>query len=89
MKSRDQNTKFFHHFANSRRNKKHIWEIKDENRQVHFGQEALKLAATKHFKYFYGASDHTSIVDQVFLAILFSRFVIKEDTLLLDSPCTN
>jgi hypothetical protein len=83
IKSGDQNSKFFHHYASSSRNKKHIWEIKDETGQVHSGQEALKLAATKHFKYFYGASDHTSIVDQVFVAILFSHFVTEEDTLLL------
>jgi hypothetical protein len=44
--------------------------------------------ATKHFKYFFWAFDHTSIVDQVFIARIFSHFVTEEDTLLLDSPCT-
>jgi hypothetical protein len=30
IKSGDQNSKFFHHYASSSRNKKYIWEIKDE-----------------------------------------------------------
>jgi hypothetical protein len=42
IKSGDQNTNFFHQFANFRRNLEHIWEVLDENGQVHFGQEALK-----------------------------------------------
>jgi hypothetical protein len=44
--------KFFHHFASSRRNSKHIWEVLDENGQVHFGQEALKKEATRHYNFF-------------------------------------
>jgi hypothetical protein len=73
-KSRDQNSKFFHHFASSSRNKKHIWEIKDETGFIISGQEALKSAATKHFKYFYGAFDHTILLYQVFVARIFSTF---------------
>jgi hypothetical protein len=30
IQSGDQNTKFFHHFANYRRNCKYVWEIRDD-----------------------------------------------------------
>jgi hypothetical protein len=30
LKSGDRNTKYFHKFANERRNNKHIWEIGDD-----------------------------------------------------------
>jgi hypothetical protein len=43
--SGDKNTKFFHRFASFRRNKKHLWEVKDEFEQVHTGQEAIKAEA--------------------------------------------
>jgi hypothetical protein len=53
IKSGDKNTKFFHRFASYRRNKKHIWEIKDEAGLVHSGQEALKDEAISFFNSFY------------------------------------
>jgi hypothetical protein len=88
IKCGDQNSKFFHRFASSSRNKKHIWEIKDETGFIHTGQKALKSTATKHFKYFYGAIEHTNLIDQVSVARLFPRFVTEEDSTLMDSPCT-
>jgi hypothetical protein len=38
LKSGDKNTKFFHKFASFRRNKNHIWEIRDEIGDLHVGQ---------------------------------------------------
>jgi hypothetical protein len=38
IKSGDKNTKFFHHFTSYRRNKKYIWEVKDQNGATHSGQ---------------------------------------------------
>jgi hypothetical protein len=37
----DQNTKFFHQYVNHRRNRKAIWDIKDEDDNLHSRQEAL------------------------------------------------
>jgi hypothetical protein len=71
IKSGDQNTKYFHHFASSRRNRKHIWEILDENGQTHFRQDAIKKEATRHFKSFFEEVEHSSIVDQVYTARLY------------------
>ena len=45
IKCGDRNTNFFHLFASYRRNKKHLWEIKDGMGRVHYGQEALKTEA--------------------------------------------
>jgi hypothetical protein len=67
IKSGDQNTIFFHHFASSKRNSKHIWEVLDENGQVHFGQDAIKKEVTRHFTSFFEEVEHSSIVDQVFI----------------------
>lgn len=88
IESGDQNTKFFYHYASSSRSKKHIWEIKEETGHIHYGQETLKTTATRHFKSFYGASDHTSIAEQVSVARLFSCFITEVDSILFDSPCT-
>jgi hypothetical protein len=43
IKSGDKNMKYFHHFSSYRWNKKHIWEVKDDSRQVHYGQDAIKM----------------------------------------------
>jgi hypothetical protein len=55
----DQNTKFFHQYVNHRRNHKAIWEIKDENDNLHSGQEALITKAVRHFKLSYSDTDRT------------------------------
>jgi hypothetical protein len=87
IKSGDQNTKYFHHFTSFRRNRKHIWEVQDENGQVHYGQEAIKKESFKHFKGSFQDFGHY-ISDQVYSANLFPRLVNMEDTLLLERPCT-
>jgi hypothetical protein len=57
IKSGDQNTKFFHNFANFRRNHKFVWEIRDELGILHSGQEDLKAEATKYFNFFFKEQD--------------------------------
>jgi hypothetical protein len=41
VQSGDQNTKFFHQFANHRRNRKYIWEVCDDSGTIHKGQKAI------------------------------------------------
>jgi len=53
IKSGDQNTKFFHNFANYRRNRKFVWEIRYEMGTLHSGQEDLKAEAVKYFNFFF------------------------------------
>jgi hypothetical protein len=88
LKSGDKNTKFFHNFASYRRNKKQIWEICDEEGQLHTGVEAIKSEAVKLFKSFYRKSEEEYIEDQVNTVGLFGCLVNAEDTELLERPCT-
>jgi hypothetical protein len=53
LQSGDLNTRFFHSYASFRRNRKYLWELKDEEGQTHSGQENLKKVAYHHFKDFY------------------------------------
>jgi len=80
LKSGDQNSNFFHQFANFRRNRKHIWEVKDDEGTVHFDQEALKAEATRFFRSFFDSKGLVSINDQVLSTNLFPRLVVEEDS---------
>jgi hypothetical protein len=84
--SGEKNTKYFHRFASFRRNKKHLWEVKDEYDQVHTEQEAIKAEALRHFISFYKDS-HNSIVDQIALVRLYPRLTTEEEVLMLEKPC--
>jgi hypothetical protein len=70
--SGDQNTKFFHNFANFRRNRKFVWEIMDEEGHLHNGQKNIKEEAVKHFKNFFKEQVAPSTNDQVRVAGLCS-----------------
>ena len=63
IKRGDKSTKYFHHFASYRRNKKFIWEIKDETGGIHTGQEAIKEEAHKFFKSFFRDTGQNNIGD--------------------------
>jgi hypothetical protein len=84
----DKNTKFFHRFASFRRNKKHLWEVKDESDRVHTGQEAIKAEALRFFRSFYKDSAQNMIEDQIASVRLYPRMVSVEDVLILEKPCT-
>jgi hypothetical protein len=85
IKSGDKNTKFFHHFANSRRNNKHLWEVIAEDGEVLTVQEDIKKEANKFFKSFFEEMGASAINDQVFVASLFPCLVEEEEALLLES----
>jgi hypothetical protein len=55
IQSGDNNTKFFYNFANFRRNRKHIWEIRDNSGHMLTSQENIKAEAIEHFKDLYKA----------------------------------
>jgi hypothetical protein len=88
IKSGDKNTKFFHAFASHRRNKNHIWEIRDERGELHSGQDAIKKEAVRYFKNFYQESDCVVINEQVDTASLYGCFVKDDEATLIDGMCT-
>jgi hypothetical protein len=55
LASGDNNTKYFHNFANHNRVRKHIWEIKGDNDDLVNDSDSLKKEAVLHFKNFYKA----------------------------------
>jgi hypothetical protein len=81
----DKNTKFFHKYASYRRNKKHIWEVKDESDQVFIGQEAIKGEAVRHFSTFFKESQ-LSIVDQIEAVRLYPILTTYEEVNALEKP---
>jgi hypothetical protein len=74
-----QNTKFFHRFASFRRNKKHLWEIEDEEGRIYQKQEDIKNSAINYFKSFYQAEGTNILGDQVDIVRLFPRMVKEEE----------
>jgi hypothetical protein len=84
----DKNTKYFHRFSSYRRNKKHLWEVKDESDQVHYGQEAIKDEVLRFFSSFYQDTGKNLIEDQIASVRLFPRMVSEEEVQLLEKPCT-
>jgi len=53
----DKNTKYFHAYANQRRNRNSIWHLRDTTGDsLATTQEKLDTAAFQHFKEFYQAS---------------------------------
>jgi hypothetical protein len=75
-------------FASFRRNKKHLWEIKDDQGKIHHGQEAIKTEAKHFFRSFYQESVENMIVDQVEAVRLYPRMVMDEEVQNLEKPVT-
>ena len=71
LQSGDNNTKFFHNYANFRRISKHIWEILDDSGKVVIGQENIKEEAIKHFKDMYKEWASSTLTKQVRVVALF------------------
>jgi len=68
----DQNTKFFDQFSSYRRNRKHVWEIKDDTGKTHSGQVELKAKDVNYFKNLLKSQDQPFATEQVKVAGLFS-----------------
>jgi hypothetical protein len=87
IKAGDLNTKIFHSFASSSRNKKHIWDITDESGNIHNTQQDIKAATTNYFTNFYKARSEVLFSSQVKVAKLYSQSITAEENSLLLRPC--
>jgi hypothetical protein len=88
LKCGDSKTKYFHRFASSRRDKKHIKEIHDGNGILHKGQKDIKTTTINFYKPHFEHNSSANIQSSVLVASLFEHSVSVEDTLSLDQPCT-
>jgi hypothetical protein len=88
IKNGDKNTKYFHHYASFRRNKKHLWEIMDDRGQSHQGQEAIKSEALHFFRSFYQESTDNRIVEQIEAVRQYPRLVMEEEVHVLERSVT-
>jgi hypothetical protein len=86
--SGDQNTKFFHNYANHSRIRKHVWEITDENGYTHSGQGDIKEEVVQYFKKKFKAPIIPSTTEQVKVTGLYSRMVNDEESSSLYRPVT-
>jgi hypothetical protein len=71
LQSGDNNTKFFHNYANFRRISKHILEILDDSVEVFIGKENIKEETVKKFKYLYKERASSTPTKQVRVVALF------------------
>jgi hypothetical protein len=84
----DKNTRFFHRVASSRRSKKHLWDIEDEDGNLHHSQKDIKTMAYNHFKSFFQVAYAPSLASQIETTSLFPKMVSNEEALALESPCS-
>eukprot|EP00253_Pinus_taeda_P029007 PITA_29007 len=76
----DNNTKFYHKYANGRKAINIIWELQNEQGQVITVQQGLARLANEHFKSIYKAPREVNILEIMRLAELFPSFVQQEDS---------
>eukprot|EP00253_Pinus_taeda_P025252 PITA_25252 len=76
----DNNTKFFHKFANGRKAINTIWELKDERGLPVSSQQNLARLANAHFRGIYKAPGDINILEIMRIAELFPIFVDQDDS---------
>jgi hypothetical protein len=88
VQSGDQNNKFFHQFANHRRNRKYIWEVCDVSGTIHKGQKAIAEEAVNYYKSFFKSSLPDISTDQVGVASQFTKMLNEDEARDLYKPVT-
>ena len=67
----DNNTKFYHQFANARRIHNHIWDLQTEDGSVIYKQGDLEKEAFAYFNSVYKKQENLSIVAQMELIMKY------------------
>lgn len=76
----DNNTKFYHKFANGRKAINTIWELRDQQGHTITNQQNLARLATEHFSGIYKAPGNVNILEIMRVAELFPRYVDQENS---------
>jgi len=84
----DNNTRFFHNFANHRRVSNAIWDILDTNGEVVNSQQELSIEAIKHFKGIFTDPGLTRIDSKLKVLQQIPRLFSEEDNWILERPVT-
>eukprot|EP00253_Pinus_taeda_P003262 PITA_03262 len=76
----DNNTNFYHKFANGRKAINSIWELRDDHNHKITSQRNLASLAIEHFKGIYRAPREANILEIMRLAEKFPRFVLQDES---------
>lgn len=88
MASGDDNSKFFHAFANGRRTANTIWSLRDgQGEEFHYFDEKARIGV-EHFQNLFKAPPQATIAKVISIAQLFPRFVEEEDNRMLMEEVT-
>lgn len=80
----DDNTKFFHKFANGKKDVNTIWQLNNENGIPLSSFRQLSGVATSHFKQAYSAPPNITLGEIILVAQLFPRYVDQEEAMELE-----
>lgn len=88
LKEGDDNSKFFHKFANGRKAINTIWKLTNEQGIGLDTFSQLATLATSHFKQVYQAPPNATLAEVIRVAQLFPRFVNQENDMDLNREVT-
>jgi hypothetical protein len=89
LASGDRNTKFFHAYANSRKQINTIWEISKEDGTMISSNQGLQREAIGFFQNIFMAQPNLAISDQLAILRNYPRMFTEEDSHRLTVPVTS
>ena len=86
LQAGDENTKYFHNYANRRRISNSIWESKDDDVVIVTNQDLIKDRVVSYFSSIYKDPKNSNIDDQLKVLKLFLSMFSEADCALLNRP---
>jgi hypothetical protein len=86
--SRDRNSKFFHAYANSRKQKNTIWDITKEDGTLITSNQGLQKEAVRYFQHVFKAQANLPLSNQLAVIRNYPGMFSDEEGLILDEPVT-
>jgi hypothetical protein len=88
LASGDRNTKFFHAYANSRKQVNAIWDITKEDGSVVTSQQGIQKEAIGYFQNLFKAQENLTISNQLAVIKEYPRIFSEEEGLKVVEPVT-